>query len=1283
MAKKKPLQKKKVPADGGLTNKPSAEIGYVKPRDIETEMQESYLDYAMSVIVSRALPDVRDGLKPVHRRVLYAMNELGLRPAARYRKSATVVGEVLGKFHPHGDIAIYDSLVRLAQDFSMRYRLVDGQGNFGSLDGDSAAAMRYCVAGDTLIPTEKGLIPISKASDKKSEDVNFKVLSKNQAINRASKWFDSGQHETLKITTARGFSLTGSYNHPVLTWGADPETGKPKFEWRLLGQIEKGEFAVIDRSTSFWPNTPVNLKKNWPRDKQKGRAETKILPEKLDADLAHIIGSLLSEGSVSRHKIEFCNSDESWVKDFERRWQKVFPDTRLHKFKRKPSSFGKKEYWRLEIHARHIVRFLHNLGLTPVKSNHKTIPQPILQSPKKVVREFLASFFEGDGGISFSGKMTELSAISTSEKLIQQLQLLLLRFGIAGTKRYDSYRSTHKLYIRGLSEYRLFKEEINFLSKRKKKKLEEAIARINKNYSQTDYVPYIHNLVRNNLDEGALYSEKEFALKQNFDRYPNLENKGQQVALAVKSEVKTKTVSLFQALLNQHYLFDPVAKIEKTGKQNVYSFRIDSDCHSFIGNGFVNHNTECRLAPISEELLQDIDKDTVNWADNYDATKKEPVVLPAKVPGLLINGTLGIAVGMATDIPPHNLREIADAASALIDNNKLTSEDLMEYVQGPDFPTGGIIYDWEAIKAAYASGKGSVVTRAKTEIIEDGASNFKIIISEIPFRVNKATLLEKFAELVRDKRIDGIKNLRDESDKDGVRIMVELKKEALPNKVLNQLFKHTQLQDTFHINIVALVNGIEPRVLNLKMCLEYFIEHRREVVTRKTRFNLERAKERAHILEGLKKALDNIDAIIKTIKQSQTKEVAHGALMKKFKLSALQATAILEMRLQALAGLERKKVEDELKEKRKLIKELEEILKSPKKIDGIIKADFSELKEKYGDARKTQLVKPPIGEFKTEDLIPNEETIVVTTKSGYVKRVPPKTYRVQGRGGKGVIGITTKEADVVDTLLTAQTHDDVLFFTNKGRVFKTKVYELPEVSRTAKGQALVNFLELGAEEIATAVLTISKKVQNQYKYLLMGTKNGTVKKTEISEFEKVRRSGLIAINLKKGDELRWVHTTTGKDQVMITTRAGQAIRFRESDVRPMGRTAAGVRGLRLKKDDEVISIDVIEQNLNEKNLLVLVISEFGLGKKTELAQYKVQKRGGGGIKTMNITAKTGRLNVMSIISREKETDLVVISKAGQTLRTALGQVSTLGRATQGVRIIKLDKDDSVASATII
>ncbi len=692
--------------------------------------------------------------------------------------------------------------------------------------------------------------------------------------------------------------------------------------------------------------------------------------------------------------------------------------------------------------------------------------------------------------------------------------------------------------------------------------------------------------------------------------------------------------------------------------------------------------TEAKMSPFAEAILEDIEKDTVDFRPNYDATEKEPVVLPGKLPNLLLNGTLGIAVGMATDIPPHNLTEVADAIVAVIDNSEVTIDELTDIVKGPDFPTGGIIYDRKSIKEAYTTGKGGIVARGKTEIEEMNNGAMRILITEIPYRVNKATMLEKIALLVQEKKMEGIKDVRDESDKDGVRVVIELKKGALANKILNQLFKFTQLQDTFHMNTLALVDGLEPHVLNLKTILEKYIEHRQVVVRRRTAYELRKAEERAHILEGLKTALDNIDAVIKTIRASKDRAEAHVALMKKFKLTDIQTNAILDMRLQTLAGLERKKIEDELAEKLKLIAELKGILQSEKKILAIIKAEVIEMKDKFGDERRTQIVAQGIGDFSAEDLIPEDNVIISTTKSGYIKRQSPDTYRQQSRGGKGVIGQTLKEEDVVDSVMSASTHDDILFFTNKGRLLVTKAYELPESSRTSKGQALVNFLQLAPEEFATAVLAVSKKSDGQF--LVMATRNGTIKKVSRDEFSKVRKSGIIAINLKGDDELRWVKTSTGKDEIMLSTEDGQAIRFNESDVRAMGRLASGVTGIRLRKGDHVISMDIVNKEMEGQGREVLVITEHGLGKKTPIKDYKVQKRSGSGIKTVKISEKTGKIVSMCILdASDEEKDLLLISKQGQTIRTPLKTISTLGRATQGVRVMKLSGDDTVASVAVV
>lgn len=690
--------------------------------------------------------------------------------------------------------------------------------------------------------------------------------------------------------------------------------------------------------------------------------------------------------------------------------------------------------------------------------------------------------------------------------------------------------------------------------------------------------------------------------------------------------------------------------------------------------------TEARLSAVAEEMLFDIEKETVDWVDNYDGTRKEPSYLPAKLPQLLLNGTMGIAVGMATNIPPHNLGELVDGIIYLIDHKKATVEDLMQFVKGPDFPTAGIIYNQKDIQEAYQTGKGGIVTRAKADIVENDRGKFSIIVSELTYQTNKANLIKKLADLVKDGKIQGVKDIRDESDREGVRVVIELKKDAYPKKILNTLYKTTELQKTFHLNMLALVDGLEPRILNLKSILEEYVGHRQNVVTRRTQFELNKAKERAHILEGLKTALDHINAVIKTIKTSRTKETAHKNLRKKFKLSNRQAEAILEMRLQTLAGLERKKIEDELKEKLRLIRKLEAILKSPRKILNIIKEELIELKEKFGTPRITKVVKSKVGDFSQEDLVANEETIISLTEDGYIKRLPVTAFRTQKRGGRGTIGGNIKEGDAVDKVLGAMTHDDLFFFTDTGKVFRIKAYELPVSSRTAKGQSIVNFLQIDSNEKITAILPIPK--DSSAKFMVMQTAQGKIKKTALKDFDNVRRNGLIAIKLGKGDTLNWVHTSSGKDSIIITTRNGQAIHFNETQVRPMGRAAAGVKAIRLKKDDRVVGMNVVDSNL--KKPLLLVVTENGYSKKTPLSKYKKQTRSGSGLKTLKVTPKVGHLVSSRVVSEEdKGATLIASSNKGQIIRTEVDSISILGRATQGVKIMNLKKGEKIAAVTVM
>ncbi len=822
----------KAPAESSRQTE-KTEFGLIARRSIELEMQESYLDYAMSVIVSRALPDVRDGLKPVHRRILFAMDRMGMRHSARFRKSAAVVGEVLAKYHPHGDAAVYDSLTRMAQDFSMRMVLVDGQGNFGSMDGDQPAAMRY---------------------------------------------------------------------------------------------------------------------------------------------------------------------------------------------------------------------------------------------------------------------------------------------------------------------------------------------------------------------------------------------------------------------------------------------------------------TESRMTALAEEMLADIEKETVNFQPNYDGTQTEPKVLPSKIPQLLLNGSVGIAVGMATSIPPHNLSELLDGLIALIENPALKIEGLLEFIQGPDFPTGGNIYDLEEIKMAYTTGRGKVLIRGQAEIVERKTGGFQILVTEIPYQVNKATLVVRIADLVRDKKIEGISDLRDESDRDGVRVVIELSKTAYPQKVLNRLYELTQLQTVFYVNSLALTKDLQPRVMNLKEMLEHFIEHRKEVVRRRTKFDLARSRERAHILEGLIIALNAIDAVIKTIKEAVSRDEAGKKLVKGFKLTAGQATAILDMRLAQLAALERKKIEDEYQEIQKMIRYLEELLASEPKVMRLIKDELLEIKEKYSDPRKTRVHRQGLKDFSAKDLIPDEPTVLMLTHGNYIKRMPIDTYQAQKRGGKGIIGMTTKEDDQVEHVQVTTTHDDALFFTNLGRVFKTKVYEIPVASRQAKGQALVNIVQLAPTEKVTSIVCLTEKKLNSESFLFMATEFGQVKKTAVSAYANVRKTGIIGLRLKDGDRLLWAKLTSGKDRIFCVSAAGQAILFKEKDTRRMGRGASGVRGMRLRSGDRLVSMAVLSEENSEADLLV--VSERGFGKRTRVSLFKDQSRGGIGTRAMKITEKTGQFAFASVVSDDRA-DLIIISKAGQTIRFALKSVKRLGRDAQGVTLMRLKGSDLVASVTVV
>lgn len=687
--------------------------------------------------------------------------------------------------------------------------------------------------------------------------------------------------------------------------------------------------------------------------------------------------------------------------------------------------------------------------------------------------------------------------------------------------------------------------------------------------------------------------------------------------------------------------------------------------------------TEARMARAGQALLEDIDKETVPFRDTYDGSEQEPEVLPAKLPNLLLNGQVGIAVGMATSIPPHNLNEVVDATIHLIDHPDSGLDDLLTYVKGPDFPTGGVVFGKDSLRAAYATGRGGVIVRGVANIEEraNKKGSHRIVISEIPYALNKASLLEKIADLVKDKKINGISDIRDESARGSVHIVIDLKKDAYPKKILNQLYKLTPLQTSFHFNMLALIDGIQPRVLGLSDILNEHIKHRQIVVRRRTEFELRKAEARAHVLEGLSIALDHIDEVIKTIRASETTEEAQINLIKQFKLSEIQAKAILAMQLRTLAGLERKKIEDELAELKKMIAELKGILSNEQRILSIVKEELKELKDKFGDSRRTKVIPQELGKFSDEELIPDEQIVVTLTSANYIKRSPEAEYKKQGRGGKGRRGMKTRDEDIIEHVILANTHDYLLFFTNRGRVFRLKAYEIPTANLNAKGVAIVNLLQLQPEEVVNSVIRVGK--EDESGYLFMCTTHGVVKKTAYEQYKNVRGSGLIAINLDNGDELRWISFSNGNNEVVISTSLGQAIRFHEKDVRPMGRVSRGVRGIRLRPNDIVIGMDLVAENSS-----IFVISELGYGKRTKVSQFTAHARGGVGIRSAVVNSKTGKLMGVATLTEESN-EVIIISSLGQTIRLGLKHIPELGRVTQGVRIMRLNDGDTVASLALV
>ncbi|MGV9210447.1 intein-containing DNA gyrase subunit A [Micromonospora sp. RB23] len=1213
----------------------------IEPVGLEVEMQRSYLDYAMSVIVGRALPDVRDGLKPVHRKILYAMFDSGYRPDRGYVKCSRVVGDVMGQFHPHGDSAIYDALVRMAQPWSLRYPLVDGNGNFGSPGNDPAAAMRYCVTADVRIRTAEGSVRIADvvadAAPASETDIDLKVRDRNGDLVRASKFFHSGAHPTLRLRTREGYELTGTHNHPVLC--LVDVAGVPTLLWKLLAEISPGDRVVLQRSVPDEIGYPML--------------------EHVEA--AVLAGAFVSEGWVSPNRAGFNNVDREFFVRVLAAYDLAVGGPRYVSERVIASGSTLHE---LDVQDLTALRASVLGELLGARSAAKFVPEFVWQGPAAIKRAFLQSLFEGDGSSSLLPRNTmQISYSTRSERLAAEVQQLLLEFGVISRQtRYDS--GEIKVVVTNRRDARIFAAHVGFLG-RKQAKLEAELAQVPASSTalSSDHVPLVGDFIR---EHGATrWTERDWLRRHNVDRIERWERDRDEIAARITN---SEVLDVVEPLVDGRFYYAEVAQITDAGMQPVYSVRVDTDDHSFVSDGFVSHNTECKLDPLAMEMLRDIDEDTVDLQDNYDGRAKEPTILPSRIPNLLVNGSEGIAVGMATKIPPHNLREIGAAVQWCLEHpeedEETTLEALLGIVKGPDFPTHGLIVGTTAIQDAYRTGRGSIRMRAVVEVEEDKRGRPCLVVSELPYQVNPDNLAERIAELIKEGKLAGIADIRDESSgRTGMRIVLVLKRDAVAKVVLNNLYKHTQLQETFGANMLALVDGV-PRTLNLAQFIRYYVEHQIDVIRRRTAFRLRKAEERAHILRGLSKALDALDEVIALIRRSPTVDDARQGLIRLLEIDEIQATAILDMQLRRLAALERQRILDDLAKLEVEIADLKDILAKPERQRRIVSEELGEIVAKWGDDRRTQII-PFDGEVSMEDLIAREDVVVTITRTGYAKRTKVDLYRSQRRGGKGVSGATLRQDDIVSHFFVCSTHDWILFFTNKGRVYRAKAYELPEASRVAKGQHVANLLAFQPDEQIAQIIEIPD--YQVAPYLVLATKNGLVKKTRLEEFDSNRSGGIIAINLRDEDELVGAALVAPENDLLLVSKKAQAIRFNASDeaLRPMGRATSGVIGMRFTDDDVLLAMEVVREGLD-----VLVATNGGYAKRTPIEEYPVQGRGGKGVLTAKITERRGGLVGAVVIDPDDE--LFAITSNGGVIRTPVKPVRrTRDRNTMGVKLMDL------------
>ena len=1224
---------------------------------IEVEMQRSYLDYAMSVIVGRALPEVRDGLKPVHRRVLYAMYDGGYRPDRGYFKCARVVGDVMGNYHPHGDSAIYDTLVRLAQPWSLRYPLVDGNGNFGSPGNDPAAAMRYCLSAESNIRLADGgtfrvgdVAPdAAPQSDVPLQDI--KLMNRLGEPVTALTLFHSGDHPTLQVTTREGFQVTGTHNHPLLC--LVDVLGVPMLLWKLLEEVRPGDRVVLYRGAP---------------------AQEEVLTDAED-QLAVLLGGLISEGWSGDTWSEFCNTDVMYFDEVLHAYDRIVSRAR---YRDVATTVTGKDLHRFRFATQKLDGTVVE-QIVGQRSAAKCVPAVVWIQGPAFKRRFLQSLFEGDGSCSGLARHTvQISYSTRSVQLAKDVQQMLLEFGVV------SRRSLHatgewKVYIGNRRDARLFRDRVGFWG-RKQTKLNNILGVIPETSTamSSDHVPLVAAYLR--ASGATSYVDRDWLRRHNVDRIERWERDADEIWSHVSdSEARAVVEPLVTGL---HY-YAEVASVETAGVQPVYSFRVDSDDHAFLSDGFISHNTECRLAPLAMEMLREIDQETVDFTPNYDGRSQEPTILPSRIPNLLVNGSSGIAVGMATNIPPHNLREIASGVQWYLEHPEATSEELLDAllarVQGPDFPTGSLIVGRSGIEEAYRTGRGSVRMRAVVEVDEDAKGRTILVVSELPYQVNPDNLAESIADLVRDGKIGGIADVRDEgSQRLGQRLVIVLKRDAVAKVVLNNLYKHTQLQYTFGCNMLAIVDGV-PRTLRLDQFVEHYVAHQVDVIVRRTRFQLRRAEERAHILRALGKALDRLDDVITLIRGSASAEAARSGLMEMLDIDEIQAVAILDMQLRRLAALERQRLLDELAEREREIADLQAILADPVRQRRIIGEELGEIVERYGDERRTRIVAFE-GDMSAEDLIAQEDVVVTVTRGGYAKRTKTDLYRSQRRGGRGVQGAALKQDDIVERFFVTTTHHWLLFLTDQGRVYRAKAHELPEANRNARGQHVANILAFQPDEKIAQVIAL--RDYTVAPYLVLATRKGLVKKTALTEYDNGRSSGLIAINLREGDELIAASLISAEDDLLLVSRNAQSIRFQADDeaLRPMGRATSGVMGIRLRPGDELLAMAAVRAASDDSDsaddAALLVVTDGGFGKRTRLSEYKRQGRGGQGVLTARIEEKRGEL-VGALIVQDAD-EIFCITSSGVVIRMSVQPLRYLSRPTGGVKLVALD-----AGATVV